>query len=215
MFNLVWFEGLCYMGYGIAIFMMTSSNGNIFRITGLLCGEFTGHWRIPRTKASDAELWSFGWVNNREAGDLRCHHAHYDAIVMYHSCLITWLLLLQLPFDKSYCYASEVEKSMSTRSRRVKMPFRQVKISLYTYEMYRKIAKIIISTSLWKKIVSTTVHVYIYIWWVCHLLCIDHHALGPCYPKGIFHNSSHIYPTWQPGSSKPYLHNSYFLFVNE
>ena len=163
MFNLVWFEGLCYMGYGIAIFMMTSSNGNIFRVTGLLCVEFTGHWRIPRTKASDAELWSFGWVNNREAGDLRCHHAHYDAIVMYHSCLITWLLLLQLPFDKSYCYASEVEKSMSTRSRRVKMPFRQVKISLYTYEMYRKIAKIIISTSLWKKIVSTTVHVYIYI----------------------------------------------------
>ena len=27
--------------------MMTSSNGNIFRITGRLCGEFTGHWWIP------------------------------------------------------------------------------------------------------------------------------------------------------------------------
>ena len=26
-----------------------------------------------------------GWVNNREAGDLRCHHAHYDVTVMkYH-----------------------------------------------------------------------------------------------------------------------------------
>ena len=28
--------------------MMTSSNGNLFRVTGLLCGEFTGHpsfWR--------------------------------------------------------------------------------------------------------------------------------------------------------------------------
>ena len=23
-----------------------------------------------------------GWVNNREAGDLRRHHAHYDVIVM-------------------------------------------------------------------------------------------------------------------------------------
>ena len=23
-----------------------------------------------------------GWVNNREAGDLRCHHSHYDATVM-------------------------------------------------------------------------------------------------------------------------------------
>ena len=42
-------------------FMMTSSNGNIFRVTGHLCGEFTGHLWIPRTKASDAELWCFLW----------------------------------------------------------------------------------------------------------------------------------------------------------
>ena len=41
--------------------MMTSSNGNIFRITGPLCGEFTGHRWIPQTKASDAELWCFPW----------------------------------------------------------------------------------------------------------------------------------------------------------
>ena len=39
--------------------MLTSSNGNIFRVTGPLCGEFTGHWWIPLTKASDAEeSWS-------------------------------------------------------------------------------------------------------------------------------------------------------------
>ena len=36
--------------------MMTSSNGNIFRVTGPLCGEFTGDRWIPRTKASDAGL---------------------------------------------------------------------------------------------------------------------------------------------------------------
>ena len=42
-------------------FMMTSSNGNIFRVTGHLCGEFTGPRWIPRTKASDAELWCFLW----------------------------------------------------------------------------------------------------------------------------------------------------------
>ena len=30
--------------------MMTSSNGNIFRVTGHLCGEFTGHRWIPRTE---------------------------------------------------------------------------------------------------------------------------------------------------------------------
>ena len=42
------------------------------------------------TKASDAEhrcfLWSApwlnGWVNNREAGDLRRHRGHYDVIVI-------------------------------------------------------------------------------------------------------------------------------------
>ena len=42
-------------------YMMTSSNGNIFRVTGHLCGEFTGLRWIPRTKASDAELWCFLW----------------------------------------------------------------------------------------------------------------------------------------------------------
>ena len=39
--------------------MMTSSNGNIFRISDLLCGEFTGPRWIPSTKAFDAELWCF------------------------------------------------------------------------------------------------------------------------------------------------------------
>ena len=38
---------------------MTSSNDNIFYVTGLLCGEFTGDRRIPRTKAFDAEFWRF------------------------------------------------------------------------------------------------------------------------------------------------------------
>ena len=45
----------------IFLSMMTSSNGNIFRVTGHLCGEFTGLRWIPRTKASDAELWCFLW----------------------------------------------------------------------------------------------------------------------------------------------------------
>ena len=34
-----------------------------------VCGEFTGHWIN-------------GWVNNREADNLRRHCAHYDVIVM-------------------------------------------------------------------------------------------------------------------------------------
>ena len=36
-------------------------NGNIFRVTGHLCGEFTGHRWILHTRASDAELWCFLW----------------------------------------------------------------------------------------------------------------------------------------------------------
>ena len=34
---------------------MTSSNGNFFRVTGHLCGDFTGPRWIPRTKASVAK----------------------------------------------------------------------------------------------------------------------------------------------------------------
>ena len=41
--------------------MMTSSNGNIFRVTGNLCGEFPGPRWIPHTKASDAELCCLLW----------------------------------------------------------------------------------------------------------------------------------------------------------
>ena len=40
-------------------FMMTSSNGNIFLVTGPLWGESTGHQWIPLTKAINTELWGF------------------------------------------------------------------------------------------------------------------------------------------------------------
>ena len=38
-----------------------SSNGNIFRVTGHLCGEFTGPRWISHTKANDTELWCLLW----------------------------------------------------------------------------------------------------------------------------------------------------------
>ena len=70
--------------------MMSSSNGNIFRNTGPLCGEFTGHRWISLTKASKADLWFLslicswtnGGVNNRDACDLRHHRASYDVTAM-------------------------------------------------------------------------------------------------------------------------------------
>ena len=54
--------------------MMTSSDGDIYRITDPLCGEFTGHQWIFLTKAGDVELGCFVWsapewtVDNRGAG---------------------------------------------------------------------------------------------------------------------------------------------------
>ena len=46
-------------------YMMTSSNGwRGVLMFSLICA------------------WVDGWANNWDAGDLRCHHAHYDVIVM-------------------------------------------------------------------------------------------------------------------------------------
>ena len=75
-------------GYSVII-MMTSSNGNIFRLTAALWEEFTGDRLIPLIKASD-QAFMFpltcarinGWANNREAGDLRRYRDHYDVTVM-------------------------------------------------------------------------------------------------------------------------------------
>ena len=70
-----------------AFLMMTSSNGNIFRVTGHLCGEFTGNslhkgqWR-GALMFSLICVWINDWVNNREAGDLRRYRAHCDVTVM-------------------------------------------------------------------------------------------------------------------------------------
>ena len=55
------YRGLVPFCRTVDLCMVTSSNGNIFRVTGHLCGEFTGYRWIPRTKASDAELCCFLW----------------------------------------------------------------------------------------------------------------------------------------------------------
>ena len=99
--SIIWhFNAMCYVqsicskyAHGSrywSIFMMTSSNGNIFRVTGHLCGEFTGHRWIPRANGqwrgtlmlSLICAWMNNWVNNREAGDLGRHRAHYNVAVM-------------------------------------------------------------------------------------------------------------------------------------
>ena len=49
--------------------MMTSSIGNILRVTGPLWGESTGHHWIPITKASDTELWYFLWSASEQTAE--------------------------------------------------------------------------------------------------------------------------------------------------
>ena len=69
---------------------MMTSNGRIFRVTGLLCGEFTGQRWIPLKGQWHGALmfslicaWINRWVNNREAGDLRGYRTpHYDVNVI-------------------------------------------------------------------------------------------------------------------------------------
>ena len=56
---------------------MTSSNGNIFRVSGLSWVESTGHLWIPLTKDSDAELWCFSMISAWTNG-----WAHCDVTVM-------------------------------------------------------------------------------------------------------------------------------------
>ena len=50
---------------------------------GPLWGEYAGHWWIPLTKASDADVFFDLYLNRRrDAGDLRLHHDHYDVTAM-------------------------------------------------------------------------------------------------------------------------------------
>ena len=82
---------------------MTSSNGNIFRVTGHLCGKFTGPRWIPAQRPVTRSFDVFfdlrlinGWVNNRKAGDLRRYRAHYDVMVMNSIANVLELLVVVL-----------------------------------------------------------------------------------------------------------------------
>ena len=69
--------------------MVTSSNEILFALLALCAGNspVTGEFpsQMPVTRSFDVSLiraWINDWVNNREAGDLRCHRTHYDVTVM-------------------------------------------------------------------------------------------------------------------------------------
>ena len=81
-------------------------NGNIFHITGPLCGKppVTSEFSSQRPVTGSFDVffdlyWINSWVNNREAGDLRCHCPHYYVIVMRQGCLSR--VQIWSPFHKS------------------------------------------------------------------------------------------------------------------
>ena len=72
-------------------YMMTSSNGNVFRVTGSLWG---GIQRSPVDSPHKSQwrralmfslicAWINGWANNRNAGDFRRHRVYYYVTVMF------------------------------------------------------------------------------------------------------------------------------------
>ena len=95
--------------------MMTLSNGNIFRVTGHLCGKIVGPRWIPRTKASDAGLWFFFdlRLNKRLSRQSRVWWfetlsrllwRHYNAITWVHHDQVLWHIYLSLIVKRSGNY---------------------------------------------------------------------------------------------------------------
>ena len=89
-----------HLFYWYEDFMMTSSNGNIFRRTGHLGGEFSGHRGIPSTKASDTSSWKMSSL----CRDLRAEmhrnlglSVDLSLMTIYHGC-VSKLLILGLTY---------------------------------------------------------------------------------------------------------------------
>ena len=102
-----------YILQNMVLFMMTSSNGNIFRVTGPLCGEFIGHRWIPHHKGQwrGALMFSLicartnGWENTRdEKWFERPSHSlwrHCNVPGQITRCI--WLQYLRYPMERGVC----------------------------------------------------------------------------------------------------------------
>ena len=80
--------------------MMTSSNGNIFRVTGPL----------------------YGWVSNREAGDLRCHRGHYggwEPWLYFRVCIFGFCMSFPFTEDGAVALSPSMAMTVSVLCRRL------------------------------------------------------------------------------------------------
>ena len=69
--------------------------------------------------------WINGWVNNGEAGDLRCHRTHCDVIVMCHTAIIFSVINLTM-LRNLFCMGSINQHTRSDS------PIKQSKIEYYS-----------------------------------------------------------------------------------
>ena len=89
---------------------MTSSNGNISALQAISAGNspVTGEFpaKRPVTRSFDVFFdlrWINGWVNNREAGDLKRHRAHYDVIVIASQLPVRYIYVA----ESCHCFVAD------------------------------------------------------------------------------------------------------------
>ena len=115
---------LPYRFLPLNLLMMTSLNESIFRVTGLLCREFTGEFPSQRPVTLSLMLslicaWTNYWANNGDAGDLRRHRTQYSFTVMFrsrNSMVLTCILWMSTPADV-------IDDILSSRNWAVGIPF--------------------------------------------------------------------------------------------
>ena len=98
---------------------ITSSNGNIFRVTGPLSGELIGdrlippqqHWR-GAFMFSLIYAWANGFVNNRDAGDPRLRRAHCDVTVMTKN-IVRWHNILMGTYHTLFQILAVLDKKQN------------------------------------------------------------------------------------------------------
>ena len=112
---------------------MTSANGNIFCVTGHLCGEFPAQSSVTRSFDVFFDLrLKNGWVNNREAGDLRRHRARFDVT------LVIW----QKTIEREKKYFSPWKRVFLSYHNPISRNFNRVEFqfSIFSFRFYYRMA---------------------------------------------------------------------------
>ena len=83
----------------------------------LVTGEFPT--QRPVTRSFDVFFictWINHWVNSREAGYMKHHHAHYDVIVIITFIIAVWQVRLMIHIPSIPCHISEEKISVQNNT---------------------------------------------------------------------------------------------------